>query len=154
MLFEALLPCVMYPDAKSQKDRGKHAGFAKLLERICTRHREEHPGRLERARGFCTPEMTGDAQTNGRAQVQAPQCAQNHRFAGRRQVEKESRFSAAGRVRTLAASYWRYHDFPHHWPGAEHRNDRAVAKAPTFESGRSGSCRRRRERWHQSHVIA
>lgn len=39
-----------------------------------------------------------------------PQCAQNHRFAGRRQVEKESRLSAAGRVRTVAASYWRYHD--------------------------------------------
>ncbi|MER9419475.1 hypothetical protein NKI95_26580 [Mesorhizobium sp. M0306] len=57
-----------------------------------------------------------------------------HRYSGRRQVEKESRFSAAGRVRTVAASYWRYHDFPHHWPGAEHRNDRAAAKAPIFES--------------------
>lgn len=54
-----------------------------------------------------------------------------HRYSSRRQVEKESRFSAAGRVRTVASSDWRYHDFLHHWPGTEHGNDRAAAKAPT-----------------------
>lgn len=130
MLFEALLPWVTYPDAKSEKSRRN----AKLLEQLASAVAKNIPRTsLTRARGLLA-ETIRNAQTNGRAEAQASSMRSKHRYSGRRQVEKESRFSAAGRVRTVAPSYWRYHDFPHHWPGAEHRNDRAAAKAPTFES--------------------
>lgn len=122
----------------SRRKIAQSATFAKLESASAVA--ETSRTSLTRARGFSSPEMIRNAELKGPAEVQALLNALKTTASGRRQVEKESGFSAAGRVRTVAASYWRYHDFPHHWPGAEHRNDRAVAKAPTFESGRSGSC--------------
>lgn len=131
--------------------RRKVAQTSRFREQLA-RRREEHSPGASNALGVCSPRQP--VNTNGRAEAQASSMRSNQRYSSRRQVEKESRFSAAGRVRAVASSYSRYHDFLHLWPGTEHRNDRAAAKAPTFESDGRLLPALRRERWHQSRVIA
>lgn len=109
-LFEALPPWspILMP---SRRKIAQSATFAKPESASAVA--ETSRTSLTRARGFSSSEMIRNAEPKGRAEVQALLNALKTTASGRRQVEKESRFSAAARVRTVAASYWRYHDFPH-----------------------------------------
>lgn len=72
MLFEALLPWVTYPDAKSEKGRGKRASFAKLLRaNLHAPSPRTSRTSLTRARGVLSPEMIRNAETDGPAEVEA-----------------------------------------------------------------------------------
>lgn len=64
-------------NAKSEKGRGKRAGFAKLLEQLASAIAKNIPRTpLTRARGLLA-ETIRNAQTNGRQRPRRPQCAQN-----------------------------------------------------------------------------
>lgn len=75
-----------------------------------------------------------------------------HRYSSRVRSRKRAVSARQVRVRTVDSTYWRYHDFLHHWPGTEHGNDRAAAKAPTFESDGRALAGRRRANGGINHV--
>lgn len=108
-LFEALLPWITCPDSSRKNIAANVPSFAKLLEQLASAVAKNTPRTaLTRRSRSARRTIVTRRPTAGR-RPRRSQCAQNT-YSSRRQVEKESCFSAAGHVRTLAASCWRYHD--------------------------------------------
>lgn len=76
MLFEALLPWVTYPDAKSEKGRGKGASFAKLMSNLQAPSRRTFPD-ASNALGVCSPRQPLTRRQTAGLRPRRPQCAQN-----------------------------------------------------------------------------
>lgn len=102
-------------------------------EPVCTRRpRTFAHASNARPGGFCSPELVRDAETNGRAEVWAVLTAATITaqvgVRSKRVVQRD-------RVRTRSGIAWALSRSPQFWPGAEQRDDRAVAGARQLRVG-------------------